>query len=242
MRIISLTAMLLCMASMLGLGAAAQNNTDGFPTGEFREAMRLYEKGMYSRSRTLFEKIEKRYSAADPQGYAVLSQVRNDTYGSGKVAEDFIARNPHSALVPQIKWHHAMNLFDEQNYKKSGEILASVPVDMLYKDQRVDYLFRKGYCDLENHDLESARSNFLLVEAESFSDYTLPARYALGYISYVFEDFQTAVNWFEKARKDNRFAAMSDYYIMESRFMLDDYKYVTGNADAMYEAVPEELF
>lgn len=241
MRIISLTAVLLCMMSMLGVEAAAQNNADGFPSGEFREAMRLYERGMYGRSRTLFEKIEKRYSAADPEGYAVLSQVRNNTYGSSKVAENFIERNPHSALVPQIKWHYAMNLFDEQNYKSAGEILASVPVDMLYKDQRVDYLFRKGYCDLENHDLDSARMNFLLVEAEPFSDYTLPTRYALGYISYVFEDFRTAVNWFEKARKDKRFESMSDYYIMESRFMLDDYRYVTDNADVMYEAVPEEL-
>ena len=233
--------MLLCMMSMFGLETAAQNNADGFPSGEFREVMRLYERGMYSRSRTLFEKIDRRYSAADPEGYAVLSQVRSKTSGSGKVAEEFIARNTHSALVPQIKWHYAMNLFDEHNYKAAGEVLASLPVDMLYKDQRVDYLFRKGYCDLENHDLDSARRSFLLVEAEPFSDYTLPTRYALGYINYVFEDFRTAISWFEKARKDKRFESMSDYYIMESRFMLDDYRYVTNNADVMYEAVPEEL-
>ena len=234
-------AAFLCLMTMSGIEVAAQNNADGFPSGEFRETMRLYERGMYSRSRTLFEKNAKSCSVTDPQGYAVLSQVREKTYGSGKVAEDFILKNPHSALVPQIRWHYAMNLFDDQNYKAAGDMLASVPVDMLYKEQRVDYLFRKAYCDLENHDLESARSNFLLVEAEPFSDYTLPTRYALGYISYVFEDFQTAVSWFEKARKDKRFVAMSDYYIMESRFMLDDYRHVTQNADSVYETVPEEL-
>jgi len=232
---------MLGVMSMFSANAAAQNNQDGFPAGAFREAMKLYEGGMYGRSRTLFERIDERYSATDPEAYSVLSQVRDKAYGWDKVALAFLENNPHSVLVPQIRWFYAMNQFDAQNYRAAGDMLATVPVDMLYKDQRVDYLFRKAYCDLENRDMDSARRNFLLVEAEPFSDYTLPTRYALGYISYVTEDFGTAVDWFEKAAKDPRFASMSGYYIMESRFMMDDHKYVTSNADVMYETVPEEL-
>ena len=241
MRINSLSAVLLCMMSLFTIETAAWNNADGFPAGEFREAMKLYEKGMFSRSRTLYEKIENLHSSTNPEAYAVLSQVRGKTYGYDKVADDFLEKNPHSILVPQIKWQYAMNLFDEQNYKVAGEMLASLSVDDLYREQRVDYLFRKGYCDLENRQMESARNNFLQVEAAPFSDYTMPTRYALGYISYVTEDFKTAVDWFEKAGKDPRFAAMSRYYMMESRFMLDDHRFVTANADEMYEGVPDEL-
>lgn len=241
MRIISLSAVLLGVMSLFSAETAAQNKAEGFPSVEFREAVRLYENGMYSRSRTLFEKIGEDYSAVAPEAYSVLAQVREKTPGYAKTADTFLEENPHSVLVPQIKWHYAMNLFDDHNYKATGEMLASVSIDDLHKTQRVDYLFRKGYCDLEIHDLDSAWKNFLLVEAEPFSDYTLPSRYALGYISYVNEDFKTAVDWFEKSSRDSRFAAMSGYYIMESRFMLDDYGFVTANADEMYGAVPDEL-
>ena len=241
MRIISLSAVLLGIMSLFSAETAAQNKAEGFPSVEFREAVRLYENGMYSRSRTLFERIGEDYSAVAPEAYSVLCQVREKTSGYAQTADAFLEKNPHSLLVPQIKWHYAMNLFDDHNYKAAGEMLASVSTDDLYKTQRVDYLFRKGYCDLENHDLDSAWKNFLLVEAEPFSDYTLPSRYALGYISYVNEDFKTAVNWFEKSSRDSRFVAMSGYYIMESRFMLDDHGFVTASADEMYEAVPDEL-
>ena len=183
MRIISLSAVLLGIMCMFSAETAAQNKVEGFPSVEFREAVRLYENGMYSRSRTLFEKIGEDYSAVAPEAYSVLAQVREKTSGYAKAADAFLEENPHSVLVPQIRWHYAMNLFDDHYYKSAGEMLASVSIDDLHKTQRVDYLFRKGYCDLENHDLDSAWENFLLVEAEPFSDYTLPSRYALGYIS-----------------------------------------------------------
>ena len=231
MRILSVTLAALLLASFGGYKVEAQDLGD---------AVRLYDNSMFSRSRAVFDAMSDRDAASDPEGYSVLSQVRSCMPGYQQTMNHFLERNPHSVHVPQILWHHAMNLFDQHDYRAAGEVLDQLELKRLRKSQRMDYLFCKAYCDLENMNLDAAEANFIEVEKGPVSDYTVPSRYALGYINYVQRDFSTAVEWLEKSRKDSRFSQMSCYYIMESRFMLGDYKYVTKNGDEMYQAVPEE--
>lgn len=207
---------------------------------KMRDAVRLYDNSMFGRSRTAFDDIAETSESSDPEGFSVLSQVRSSAPGYEVAMESFVRRNPHSVHVPLIWWHHAMNLFEIHDFKGAGEALENIDVRDLQKSQRLEYLFIKAYCDLENRDLESASSNFAKVEKSSSQDYAAPSRYALGYISYVQRDFAKAIEWFEMSRKDSRFAQPSCYYIMESHFMLGDHEYVTANADSMYVAVSEE--
>ncbi|MBO7192398.1 MAG: tetratricopeptide repeat protein [Bacteroidales bacterium] len=231
MKILSLTTVIFILTLLSGLQMKAQ---------ELREAMRLYDNSMFSRSRDVFQDISSDAVSSDPEGFAVLSQVRAKSAGYETVMNDFVTRNPHSVLIPQIKWYHAMNLFDSQDYKTAGAVLDEIKIKSLYKKQHTEYHFRKAYCDLENRNLESAEVHFTEVTKGPQSDYTAPSAYALGYISYEQRDFSEAIDWFEKSRKDGRFSQMSCYYIMESRFMLKDHKYVTENGDKMYDSVPEE--
>ena len=240
MRIISITAAAILMVIMSSFSAVAQDVAGGQDVSAFREAMRLYDFGMYSHARTGFNDIADKSLSSDPEGFAVLSMVRARTEGYESAASEFLAENPHSPWAVTIRWHHAMNLFDAQDYKSAGAAFEEIKINQIGRKQRTEYFFRKAYCDLENHDLESAEKNFKAVDDEVYSDYTAPSRYALGYINYVQKDFRTAVKWFDEAKKDPRFTQMSNYYIMESRFMDGDHHFVTRNADAMYEAVPQE--
>ncbi len=203
-----------------------------------REVMRLYDGGMYSYSSFDFDKMQRR--TADPEGYSILADAKAQVPGYDMRMHDFIIRNPQSAVIPQLRWQHALNLFDAHDYKAAGDVLENLSLKQLYKGQRTEYLFRKAYCDMENRDLASAEDNFSAVERRPFSDYTAPSQYALGYINYVQKDFKTAIGWFEKSAVDGRFKEMSSYYIMESRFMLGDHEYVTEHGDRMYEVVPQE--
>ena len=231
MRILSLILATLILGSLNSYRSEAQN---------LREAVRLYDNSMFSRSRTVFDELSEKEVSSDPEGFSVLSQVRTSVPGYETVMESFITRNPHSVHVSQIRFHHAMNLFDKHDYKSAGDVLEEIKTDKLYKKQRVEYLFVKAYCDLENRNLESAEANFMKVDESGVSEDLSPSRYALGYINYVQRDFDSAIDWFEKSRKDARFTQMSCYYIMESRFMLGDHRYVTQHGDKMYEAVSDE--
>lgn len=205
-----------------------------------REALRLYERGMYSHARYQFDGIAEESLTVDPEGYAVLCDIRQNVPGYVRTMDSFLARNPQSPLISQIKYAHALNLFDLQDYAAAGKEFSAIVVKRLDKKQRTEYLFKNAYCALENGDRQNALDGFKEVEGLQYSDYTAPSRYAIGYINYDLKNFKEALKWFEKAATDGRFAELSSYYIMECRFMLSDYKYVTSRGEEMYANAPKE--
>ena len=207
---------------------------------EVRKALRLYEDGMLVRSRSLFDADARKSASADPQGWSVLCDVQMRTPGYVGRMEAFLKANPHSMLVPQIRYAHAANLFDRQEYIAAADEFAKIERERLYKDQIDEFIFCQAYCDLENSRLTAATEKFSELTARPHSDYTAPAQYVLGYIKYELKDFHSALGWFEKSVSDARFAENSNWYIMECRFMMKDYRYVTANAEQMYQNVPEE--
>lgn len=227
------------------LSVAADN--DGVWTGsprdrvnEFREAMRLYDKEMYSRSRMMFEKIAADHEASDPAGYSVLCDVRSDVPGYVNSIGMFETKYPYSALIPQIRLYHALNLFDKREYKEAASVFAGLKENSLYRAQRNEFVFKKAYSDLETDNVYAAREGFMEIESRGMSDFTAPSRYGIGYIEYHLKNFNKAIEWFGKAAVDSRFSEMAAYYILECRFMLKDYDHIIREGDKMYAKVPAD--
>ena len=209
-------------------------------SGRLREALKLYDNGMYSRSRLYFDELEKTTMSSDPEGYAVLCDVRQRVPGYQRDMDRFMESNPHSSLLPAIRYAHALNLFDAQDYAAAGSLLSDIRIRHIARSQRVEYTFKKAYCQMEAGDMQAALQGFKEVEALPMSGYTAPSRYAIGYINYDLKNFEEAVGWFEKASVDGRFADQAVYYIMECRFMMKDYRYVADHGDEIYERTPQE--
>ena len=207
---------------------------------ELREAVRLFDVGMHARSKTILNKVAEEYGSTDAEGYAVLCDVLTQSPGYETRMEKFFTECPYSKLVPQIKYQHALHLFHAGNYEAALAGFNDIDYKMLYKSDRTEYLFDRAYCNLELHQYDVAYDRFLEVYQLPFSDYTGPSAYAMGYIRYHGRDFNEALSWFEKSVKDSRFTPISNWYIMECRFMMKDYMYVTDKGAAMYESVPEE--
>lgn len=207
---------------------------------ELRKAIRMYEDGMLVRSRSLFDRMAETASKSDPLGWSVLCDVQMETAGYQNRMTAFIKEYPNSSIIPQIRYAYASNLFNDQEYRAASEEFAKIDRKSLYKEQVDGFLFWQAYCDLEIGDTQGAVEKFTELTERPVSDYTAPAQYVLGYIRYGMKDFRTALGWFEKAVDDIRFRENSNWYIMECRFMLKDYEYVTSNAVEMYQNVPED--
>lgn len=207
---------------------------------EIREILKLSDAGMLSRPQYMMDRLAEDTFNSDPEGYALLHDVMNAFPGYERRMEAFLENSPHSFLIPRIRYAHAMNLFDAMNYKEAARQLGMLSLKKVPAGLQVEYLFKKAYCHLENRELQDALKDFTQVEKMPFSDYTAPARYAIGYVEYQMKHFRNAVPWFEKSSSDGRFRDISSYYIMECRFMMSDHDYVTKNGDSMYEAVPED--
>ncbi|MBO5420074.1 MAG: tetratricopeptide repeat protein [Bacteroidales bacterium] len=205
-----------------------------------REALRLYDKGMYNRAKVLLKDLSREYEDADPKGWAVLCSVVEKTPGYESEIDRFLEECPYSPLYPQIMYRHAMNLFDSGLYRSASDYLSRVSEEKLYKSQRTEYLFRSAYCALESGDLHRAYEGFAKVESGVNTDLTAPSRYSMGYIRYVQKNFREAVKWFSKASKDSRFTDMSTWYILESEFMLKNYPYVVAEGEKFFDKVASE--
>ncbi len=238
-----LTAFAAAMISLSAADAAVAeiSQADGWPYGkEFREALRLKDKGMEARSSVLFGTLSENMKKADPEGYALLGDVVMRTPGYEVLMSAFLKDNPHSATVPQIIYAHALNRFDDRDYVSASEYFGRIDYKSLYGSQADEFLFKKAYSALENRDLDRSLAGFMDVERRPMTDFTAPSRYSIGYINYERKNFGKALEWFEKASNDDRFEEMSNYYIMECRFMLKDYEYVTRNGDAIYDKVADD--
>lgn len=209
-------------------------------TQDCRDALRLYEKGIYGRSKMILDEIGREDGKAYPVGYSLLCDIKAGVPGYENRMEVYMDEYPYSALIPQIRYQHALNLFDAGDYASAAQLFAMVPEKSLYRAQRNEYAFKEAYCNLENGNLDSARDRFKDVEKRKMSDFTAPSRFSIGYIEYQLKNFPEALLWFEKSCEDARFKDMASYYIMECRFMLKDYDYVVNHGIEMYSSVPSD--
>ena len=222
-------AVLAFLSGSFLVSSSAEERPDGF-----REALRLMDRGFGSRASSILMLKDD----VNAKGYDVLIHVLRRTEGYEAPMHRFLEENPHIAVVPQIKYAYALNLFDDGDFKAALEIFDNLDVERLDSDQKTEYLFKKAYACLENHMLTEAVKGFELVQELPMNDYVAPSRYILGYINYETRSFAKALSWFEKSVEDSRFSEMSSYYIMECRFMLGDHAYVAANAERMLGAVP----
>ena len=222
-------AVLAFLSGSFLVSSSAEERPDGF-----REALRLMDRGFGSRASSILMLKDD----VNAKGYDVLIHVLRRTEGYEAPMHRFLEENPHIAVVPQIKYAYALNLFDDGDFKDALEIFDNLDVERLDSDQKTEYLFKKAYACLENHMLTEAVKGFELVQELPMNDYVAPSRYILGYINYETRSFAKALSWFEKSVEDSRFSEMSSYYIMECRFMLGDHAYVAANAEKMLGAVP----
>lgn len=207
---------------------------------DFREILKLQQRGMHNRASVLYSGLSREVISSDPAGYALLCDVHMNVEGYKGRMEEFIENNPHSVLIPQLKFMHALNLFDAQDYTGAAATLSQIPASLMSEQQLDEYLFKKAYCELELGDMDRALLQFSDLERRPASDYTSPARYSIAYLNYEKEKYSEALAWFEKASEDMRFAEISAYYIMECRYRMKDYKYVVNNAEKVYKMVIDE--
>lgn len=207
---------------------------------ELREALRLKDMGMTARSSAVLDELSLLSGGGEAEGLSVLNDIVMDVPGYEARMHAFIAEESHSPLALQLEYHHALNLFDHGIYGKALTYFDVIDADELMKRQRDEYVFKRAYCSLETGDLKNAEALFTECARRPLSDYTAPARYALGYIRYGQGDFKKAQEWLELASLDGRFRDVAEYYILECRFMQKDHGYVVEKGDAMYESVPSD--
>ncbi len=207
---------------------------------EYREALELYRKGMYARSMSMFRELASSEKDDDAYGYYVLNAVCLRIPGYEDLAEGFEARAQSSGILPQIRFRLALNLFDDEDFEGASRQFSRLSRHNLYRSQIPEFLFKRAYCDFRLRYFDKALLRFKDLAMRAHTDYTAPAQYAIGYIYYEQKSFSDAVEWLEKAAKDDRFEEAASFYLLECRFMLKEYKTVVEDGPVLLEKASED--
>ena len=202
----------------------------------FREAVTLYNNGMYERASALFERMRGEPVA---DGYALLCTIKMQSSDADRKVAEYEEQWVRSALSNDIDWEYARLIFDQGRYAEACSRLAKVDERRLEKVLLPELAFKKGYSEFAQGKYSEAAPEFMKVDALPMSDYKAPARYALGYIAYTAKDFKGAQKWFEQSATDPRFSELSEFYLVDCHFMQKDYDYVLDEGVAMFDSQPE---
>ena len=196
----------------------------------------LYIAGMYSEASALLEK-ETSPTAIGWRALCALSMRTDDSYA---LADDFLGLYPENIMAPQVGYAYGLDLFDNGRFEDALQRFNRISVEDLYEDQRAEFTYKLGYSAYGVGEWERAKG--LLVRSRGFgwNDYSAPSYYILGYINYAQGNFKDAAEWFLLASKDHRFEALANYYVLECRFNLKDYKYVVNFGEDLFDKVPKD--
>ena len=229
MRVRLLLAALLLSVS---LNAASDGRTE-----LFREAVSLYNAGMYERAASLFDRLK---GEAVSDGYALLCAIKMRSSGLDALVADYEEEWETTPLSSQIDWEYGRVLFDAARYSDAAGRLRRVDPGKLEKVMLPELAFKQGYCDYVAGLYADARTSFLKVEDLPMSDYKAPARYGLGFMAYSDKDFAEAQKWFELSAADPRFEQLSKFYLVDCHFMQKDYDYVLSEGVEQFGQQPEQ--
>ncbi|MBR4826327.1 MAG: tetratricopeptide repeat protein [Bacteroidales bacterium] len=201
----------------------------------YRQAVNLYNHGMYERAATLLDKIPGNPMS---DGYALLCAIKMQSPGFEQRLAQYEKDWRKSSISNLIDYEYALVLFDRGRYSEAADRFACVERKYLDESTWQELAFKTGYAFFNRGLYSEARGPFYEVEALPMSDYKAPSRYALGYMSYCEKDFPTAQKWFELSATDPRFAALSAFYLVDCHFMQKDYDYTIREGEAIYANEP----
>lgn len=226
---------LACFLMALSLVCMAQARS-------FDEALALYNRGLYSQADDILRTSDGYGNDPAIDGYSVLCALKMRTAGCEMLAGNYLMRYSSSALCGDIHLQLGHLYFDEGDYDRALKEFALVNMRVVPRKERAEFLFRKGYClDKSGADVEAGRYfDEVLLLGEN--DYSGPARYFKAYRYYTKGDCASAQPLFEQAAGDERFTAISNYYIALCRYDAKDYDYLLGEGLKMYteNLVPED--
>ncbi len=240
--IIVLIIVLALFGETLHSQTAAESYNDGY-----KKAVELFGNGLYSSAEQEFESLlqktgaERKALRADIEAYLTLIAIERSTPDAQARYNNMENNHSLTALMPEIRLRYGSTLFEKEEYDAAFKIFSLIKPGDLTKKQLNEFFFKSAYAHFRTGNTSEALSLFEKVSAAGNSSYTNPSIYYSAHIYYMRRNFSKAIDLFMKIDKDPRFSLLSRYYILESRFMLKDFNYVTTQGESLFPLLSGEL-
>lgn len=228
-----LIALLICL-NINTIQLSAQNRNLGLGKGNLETAIELYNNGAYKNAIAEFNKVikqnagKKNSALEKAEAYKVLCNIALDHSNVTSAVNVFQKKYPTSSYLARIRYEYANYLIGKEKFASAIKVYNSLNARQLSDAQKSTAKFNKAYALFKTDQQDEAEKLFseIISDPKSTPSNVSAAKYYKGYTAYSQKNFKEAIPLLEESAKDVRFSQLSQYYILDSKFMLKDYDYV----------------
>ncbi len=233
---------LVCIA-VFSQKTAIYNN----PDADFKTALELFQKQKYGSAQKQFSKIEERY-AADPENltridaeyYSALCALELFHKDAELLLKEFIENHPESPQVQSAYFHLGQYNYRKKQYNKAIEWFQKVDIYDLNNEELSEFYFKRGYSYFEEDSMDRAKKDFFEIK-DIDNKYAAPATYYYGHISYSEKNYQTALQHFNKLKRNENFGPIVPYYIAQIYYVQAKYDSAIAYATPLLDSTTKRV-
>ncbi len=198
------------------------------PERNFEKAMELFRLNKYGSARDQFDKIIRNSIPGGSNQYAEACYyqalcAKNLENGDAEyLFEKFIIDFPESNKRSYAYYHVGDMKLTNKKYKHAIRQFEEVNENMLDRETRQAYNFKKGYCHFMEEEYDVANRYFYDLK-DVDSKYYDAANYYYAHIQYQKENYQTALEGFERLADVAAFKKIVPFYISQIHYLKGDY-------------------
>lgn len=201
------------------------------PQKTYREALNLFDQANYGASRQLFEKFQTEKPDKsntfheNANYYIAVCAVQVNSPDAASLVQQFAAEYPESAWMPSINFELGKLYYEKNQYRQTLEAFQKVKPNQLNAEQKAEYYYKKGYCQMKINQYDGALASFGQV-TKTKSDYAKPAYYYSAHIQYQKKDFEKALVGFKAIENDKKYGKYAQNYIIHIYYETGKYQQV----------------
>ena len=213
---------------------------DYFEYADYNEGLELFNKEKYASALTFFETTisqisdehqEVRVNAEYYRGICALYLRHKD---AEFLLERFTVEHPDSPWVQKIFMELGAYNFNRKKFKKSTFWYKKVKEHKLSGEDEIRYKYQRSYSYFHVSNYTQAKPGFFEIK-DIESEFKEAATYYYAHIAYEEENYQTALDGFEKLNDNPSFQPIIPYYIAQIYFLQEKYDEVLSYAPPLIE-------
>jgi tetratricopeptide (TPR) repeat protein len=208
----------------------------------YQDALELFDKEKYSAAqdkfKTTIESISNKQDEVRTNAeyfYAVcaLELFHGD---AEHLLNEFVFNHPDHPKAKKVYFQLGRYYYRNKRFKKVIDYFQKVDEFDLEAGEKIEYRFKYGYSLFDGKEMAKAKVHFHEV-IQSENEYTVPGHYYYAHIAYTENNYQTALQSFEKIANDPMFESIVPYYIAQIYYKQEKYDQLISYAPGYLEKV-----
>jgi len=237
-RLLSLLIFVLFAAQIV----AQQTELFRNPIKIYNLGLEYFDKELYSAAQKQFDEVgeingnDNTEVSTNAEYFSALCALKLFHRDASLTIREFIRKHPESSKIRDAKFHLGGYYYRKRKWNDVLKWYEQVNPYDLSKNEQYEYKFKMAYSYLMKKDYDKAARGFYEIKDVNNS-YSAPSRYYFAHISYLKENYQTALTDFKKLSNHSKFGPIVPYYISQILYNQKKYKELLEYAPPLLNSV-----